>query len=121
MVKKLLFCLSLSVFCVSAFAQMPSSFFSSIRDMPLMPGLLELPDQTVVFDKPQGRIIESVALIESVTQSDIQAFYEQALPQFGWQRLGSNSYIRQNEALEFNVEVIDGQRFLRVMVRPREK
>ncbi len=105
---------------------MPSSgyaqdlFFSSIEDMPLMPGLVELPEQTVVFDKPEGRIVESVAQIESVSQGDIQAFYDASLTQFGWKRLGDHTYVRQHEVLELNVEVIDGQEYLRVMVRPRE-
>ena len=56
---------------VSANSQHPPSvvFFSAIQDMPIMPGLHELADQTVMFDKPQGRIIEAVAEIDSVSIS----------------------------------------------------
>ena len=95
-----------------------SAFFTTIQDMPLMPGLEELPDQTLVFDKPEGRIIESVASTGSLSIDAIQKFYEDTLPQFGWSRIAENSFVRQGETLHLDFEVHEGQKFLRIMVSP---
>src|SRR5688572_24242600 len=43
----------------------PAEFFSEMQDIPVVPGITEVIDQTVTFDKPEGRIVESVAEIES--------------------------------------------------------
>jgi hypothetical protein len=98
----------------------PAQFFTSIQDMPLMPGLVELTDQTVMFDKPEGRIIESVAEIESASQPEISRYYETALPQLGWSRVAADSYVREGESLKISFETLKGHRFFRVIVAPRE-
>lgn len=101
--------------------QAAPSFFSSIQDVPLMNGLEELTDQTVSFDKPEGRIIESVARIQfqSVSAEDVTKFYKTTLPQLGWSPLSENSFEREGEHLRMNFEDFEGDRFLRVMVTPR--
>lgn len=109
-------------FCSSALTaqtqQYEAQFFSTIRDIPLMPGLKELTDQTLVFDKPEGRIIESVAEIESQSVGDIKHFYQDTLPQLGWTRIAEMSYVRQDEHLYLDFETYEGQNFMRVMVSP---
>ena len=97
-----------------------TSFFTSIQDMPLMPGLVELPDQTVIFDKPEGRIIESVASLESVSPEAIKAYYESTLPQLGWQRIADGSFVRKDERLQLNFESYGGENYLRLMVAPKD-
>ena len=84
-----------------------------------MEGLHELPDQTVRFDKPEGHITEAVALIEGLTQREIEAFYAQTLPQFGWRSTGRNIYARQAENLALQFESFAGQNYVRVMVSPQ--
>ena len=37
------------------------SFFSTVIDLPIMPGLAEVNNETFFFDKPSGRIVEAVA------------------------------------------------------------
>ncbi|WP_435641028.1 hypothetical protein [Micavibrio aeruginosavorus] len=59
-------------------------FFSNISDLPLMPGLYELPDAAVVFDKEEGRIVESAAAGEGVHHTQVIDFYTKTLPQLGW-------------------------------------
>ncbi|MGB4107865.1 MAG: hypothetical protein WBK55_08735 [Alphaproteobacteria bacterium] len=98
----------------------PARFFSSMQDVPLVAGLAELNDQTVTFDKPEGRIIESVAEIESGSFDSVKKAYDQALPQLGWNRITENSYARDNEFLHLNFETYGGRNFVRVLVRPRE-
>jgi hypothetical protein len=93
-------------------------FFSSIPDMPLMTGLKELTDQTVVFDKPEGRIIESVALIESQPEEAVIRFYKDTLPQLGWARIGNLSFQREDEFLRVSIENFEGRKFLRLAIAP---
>ncbi|GJL85454.1 MAG: hypothetical protein DHS20C02_12290 [Micavibrio sp.] len=93
-------------------------FFASLQDVPLMPGLTELTDYTVVFDKPEGRIIESVAAVESLTPESIRTYYEASLPQLGWRRIGDDYFARQGEYLRMNFETVDGQDFLKIIIMP---
>ncbi len=117
----------LSVFCFAPLseamagqAEVPreTQFFSVLQDMPLMPGLVELADQTVVFDKPEGRIIESVAQIHSISEGEIRSYYESVLPQFGWSRIDGNAFVRGDERLQLSFEDYEDQSFLRIMVMP---
>jgi hypothetical protein len=96
-------------------------FFSSIPDMPLMDGLTELTDQTVVFDKPEGRIVESVALIDGQASDSVLKFYGETLPQLGWTRIADLSFRRENEILTISVEGNDGRNFLHVNIAPIPK
>jgi len=101
-----IFCIIASVLIVTlsalAFAQNttqpPQVFFETIPDMPLMPGLEELVDQTAAFDKPQGRIIEAVVKMNDIPRHEIIAYYSNILPQFGWKEHESYKiFIRDNE------------------------
>ncbi len=96
-----------------------AQFFTSLQNMPLMPGLVELTGQTIAFDKPEGRIIESVAQIQGVSKGKIQLYYESVLPQFGWSRIAENTFVRGSERLHLSFEDYEEQSFLRVMVMPR--
>lgn len=98
-----------------------AKFFSSMQDIPLVTGLEELRDQTVTFDKPEGRIVESVALIQNGNFESVKKAYDETLPQLGWVRIDSHSYSREKEFLHLNFEEYDGQKFVRVLVRPQEK
>lgn len=93
-------------------------FFSFIQDVPVMPGLRELPEQAVMFDNPEGRIVESVASIESAALDNLIPFYNDTLPQLGWAGLGGLSFRRDSEILKMTVESMDGKNFLRVTVSP---
>ncbi len=93
-------------------------FFSSMQDVPLVSGLEELRDQTVIFDKPEGRIIESVAEIESGFLEAVKRAYQETLPQLGWNLLSDNFYVREKESLVLNFESYEERNFVRVLVRP---
>ncbi|MCB9990525.1 MAG: hypothetical protein H6867_03975 [Rhodospirillales bacterium] len=97
----------------------PQAFFQSLNDVPLMPGLYEMLDESVIFDKPEGRIIESMAAGQGLAGQDIEQFYQQALPQFGWNRVGADTYIRQGETLTLHVENQGDYKIVRFMVAPR--
>ena len=84
-------------------------FVSGIPDLPLMPGLEEIDGSTMVFSKPQGRIIE-VAARGAVTRDAVRAFYGQTLPQLGWRKKGPGRWHRESEVLSFDVK--DGKQGL---------
>ena len=53
-----------------------TGFLSMLRDVPLAEGLVELPEAGIVFDKPQGRIVQMTATHhQGVTQKALMAFY----------------------------------------------
>lgn len=95
-------------------------FFEVLSDVPLMPGLYEIPDESVVFDKPGGRIAESTAAARDLSGEEIRFFYGQALSQMGWTRASGDSFVRQDEVLILRIEQRDGYTVARFSVSPAE-
>lgn len=62
-----------------------AGYLDAVEDMPLMEGLHETGDGGVVFDKPNGRIIRTVAT-GNVAPASVRHFYVETLPQLGWKR-----------------------------------
>jgi len=83
-------------------AQEKDGYVAGIPDLPLMPGLQSLPDSGVVFDKPGGRIVEAFAEGKVKAQA-VYSFYDQTLPQLGWQREAAGAYLREGERLELDL------------------
>lgn len=63
-----------------------AEFVPGFEDLPLMPGLAVVPNAGVVFDKPDGRIVETVAA-GPVGPAELASFYRSTLPQLGWSLL----------------------------------
>jgi len=84
-------------------------FFSAVEDLPVMPGLAERAEATVVFQKPEGRIVELTAE-GTVSRDAVIAFYDRVLPQFGWAREKDGSFRREAERLRlaFAITVAGG-------------
>ncbi|MCB1783061.1 MAG: hypothetical protein KDI13_03630 [Alphaproteobacteria bacterium] len=94
-------------------------FFLSLQDIPLMPGLEELPAETLSFDKPEGRIIETIALMDARLQrGQVLSYYRTALPQFGWGKSGENSFYRKDESLEISFDKRESGNIVKFMIRP---
>ena len=81
-------------------------FLAGITVLPLMAGLEEQTEQTLVFDKPNGRIIQAVAIAEAgrIDRDDVWRFYDGTLPQLGWRRLSGGKFVRDGEKLSIRVE-----------------
>ncbi|NCC21348.1 MAG: hypothetical protein EOM26_02670 [Alphaproteobacteria bacterium] len=94
-------------------------FLTVLQDVPLMPGLEELIDESVVFDKPSGRIAESMAVSGSLPEGAISRFYSLTLPQLGWAPTERGSYVRKDEELKIVVAPRDGGRVVRFTLTPR--
>lgn len=76
-------------------------FLAEIDDLPLAPGLVEVPGGTL-FDAPQGRIVEANAT-GTMLEVELRTFYDETLPQLGWKRTGTDEYRRDKEALHFEI------------------
>jgi len=87
------------------------AFLAGVADLPLMPGLREIPDATMIFDKPHGRLIQAVAVSEKGSADSpaiglpaLWRFYDETLPQLGWRRAGQGYYVRDGEGLRIRAE-----------------
>lgn len=76
-----------------------AQFVGGIDDLPLMPGLTDIPDAGVVFETPAGRIVEAQALTGDQGPAQVRAFYDASLPQLGWEKIKSGQYRREGETL----------------------
>ncbi len=111
--------LSFSAFPASAQSPVPQTqYFSSIPDLPLMEGLNELPEETLTFDKPEGRIIEVYALMEGLSREDVLVFYRGTLPQLGWTPDGQTRFYRKDEYLDLEFKAGPSGDILKFMVSP---
>src|SRR3546814_11837965 len=63
----------------------PGAYVAGIPDLPLMPGLKELPHGGLVFDKPGGRLVAAFAR-GAIAPPSVIALYADTLPHTGWPR-----------------------------------
>lgn len=62
-----------------------AGFLSAMDDMPLAAGVEEIQHGAIVFDKPEGRIVQVTALRSATaTPATIRRFYTETLPNLGW-------------------------------------
>ena len=92
-------------------------FVAGIDDLPLAPGLEEVPG-AVVFDKPDGRIVEADAG-GRVPAAAVRAFYRAVLPAFGWTPAGELGFVRGGEALRIEIVERDGALAVHFSIAPR--
>ncbi len=82
-------------------------FVTGTEDVPLMPGLTFITGSDLVFDKPEGRIVEAQAR-GAVSRAKVRAFYVSSLPQLGWKKLGRDQWRRDAERLKLDFDGKDG-------------
>ncbi|WP_145683001.1 hypothetical protein [Azospirillum brasilense] len=78
-------------------------YVEGMGDVPVMPGLAPAEEAPLVFDKPAGRIAQSV-MAGAMDRNAVLSFYNQTMPQLGWSRApqragGSASFLREGEEL----------------------
>ena len=83
-------------------AQEGKEFIAGIEDLPVMPGLAEIADAGLIFDKPSRRIVAAYAQGE-VGEQAVLDFYQETLPQLGWLSQADNRYAREGEELTLEV------------------
>jgi hypothetical protein len=92
-------------------------FVYGFEDLPLMTGLSQVVGNSILFDTPQGRIVQATA-VGTVSQSSVLQFYTETLPQLGWTIVDGTEFQREGETLkvEFTAE---GQKLeVRFLVEP---
>jgi hypothetical protein len=93
-------------------------FVAGTEDVPLMPGLRNQASTLVVFDKPQGRIVEIEAR-GRVTRAAAEKFYAASLPPLGWVADGSHRWRREGEGLRLDIRGADGDLRVGFSLSPR--
>ena len=110
------------IFLVALFLVSPvwaQSFFTGLPDIPLMPGLVELEERALSFDKPEGRILVGAASVDdSLLANQVQAYYAEVLPQFGWRALEPFLYVRGTERLEIGFDDMGATKILEITISP---
>ena len=92
-------------------------FLAGVEDLPLMPGLREIPEETLIYDKLDGRLVQAIASGESDLAA-LWRFYNETLPQLGWRRLATGHFVRDGEGLRITVEKNDAMLTVRFAIAP---
>lgn len=105
-----LLCTSIFVSVSIAYAEQRAQFFTALEGVPLMPGFTEQAQAQVVFDKPEGRFVQTAAYSRdaALAPGDVSAFYKKSLPAFGWHAAPdvSNTYNRESERLQITTDLL---------------
>jgi hypothetical protein len=96
-----------------------TTFVAGVDDLPLMPGLTEVPGAGTVFDKPGGRIVEAYATGRGIDVEQVTRFYVASLPQLGWQHRGNLLFERAKERLQLTLNEDAGTLTVRFDLAPR--
>jgi hypothetical protein len=114
----LVLCTVLAVVPLAAQPAAESGFLAGTEDVPLLKGLSTDPATLVVFDKPQGRIVE-VEAQGAVSRAAVEKFYATSLPQLGWSADGRNAWRREKERLRLAFKGQDGDLRVTFSLAPR--
>ena len=99
--RKICLCASM-VMLLTAPTRAADGFVSGAEDLPLMAGLTEDEGANLVFDKPDGRIVEAWAT-GALSRAAVAAFYAETLPELGWRRRDAASWAREGERLRIDI------------------
>jgi hypothetical protein len=94
------------------------AFVGGLEDLPLMEGLAEDRAAALVFDKPDGRLVDAYAF-GPVEPEAVAAFYRETLPQLGWRAIGPLVFEREGEELSIATEAGEGGVLVRFHLTPR--
>ena len=106
------FVLILAAFISTSALAQGADIVAGIPDIPLMPGFTEAVDETVIYDKPEGRIVFASASNSAARYSSVLDYYRTELLERGWLERralwGDMAFQRTGELLEINIEPMDG-------------
>ncbi len=95
-----------------------AAYLAAVADLPLMPGLAEVPGAGLVFDQPSGRIVEAYAE-GRVSRAAVTRFYLDTLPNLGWRAKAETLFQREGEELRLDISGDDGALIVRFTLQPR--
>lgn len=103
---------------VPALAEHRQAFVGGLEDLPLMDGLAEDRAAGLVFDKPDGRLVDAYAS-GPIAPEAVAAFYRETLPELGWRVVGPLVFERDGERLSIETEAAAGEVLVRFHLAPR--
>lgn len=94
-----LFCMFLNIsVAISA------EFVEGMEDVPLMSGLSQITKDDISFGNEETRLVEAYVTSRKLKFSEVEEFYEDSLPQLGWNYQGNRGnnllFYRDGENLE---------------------
>ena len=92
-------------------------FVSGFEDLPLMTGLTQVVGNSILFDTPQGSIVQASA-VGTVSQSSLMQFYAETLPQLGWAQVEDTEFQREGETLKVEFTELNQRLEVRFLVEP---
>lgn len=108
-----------AIFIISSNVKATDKFLRGINDLPLMPGLQEDLGASIIFEKPNGRIIVALATGNESIKS-VRDFYTKTLPQLGWDNIDGGVFQRSGERLTLTIHEENNTTSVRFSVRPRQ-
>jgi hypothetical protein len=101
-------------------ARADQSYLSYVPDVPLMPGMAELEDQSFVFDKAEGRVTETAVFTSVSTEKEVKEYYRKVLPELGWASLSPDRFLRNGEQLVVKCDKVSGGVVVRFLLSPKQ-
>ena len=123
MLIKLIFFLGILIcsILITKISNTEPKFIPGVNGLPLVTGLVLMPGRNIIFDTPEGRIIEAFA-DGKISPNNILAFYKDTLPQLGWIVKSKNEFERENEVLRIEVSANKkNQSIVRFFITPDVK
>ena len=117
MKKSLLIYLFLFLLVVPAWAADNVKYLATLNDLPLSAQMKENVDESMVFDIPQGRIVEVIAFTPE-TKEQVTAFYQKTLPALGWVRDEDLTFHRDREKLVIRINAITKRTIVQFTLSP---
>lgn len=97
-------------------------YLGALEDVPLMPGLAEVPNAGLEFEAATGRIVEAVATgirKPGLNRGSVLAFYRESLPPLGWRPVDATHFVRESEQLRITVNETPERVTVRYGLKPR--
>ena len=94
------------------------AFVGGLEDLPLMDGLAEDRAAGLIFDKPDGRLVDAFAY-GPITAEAVRTFYRDTLPELGWRAVGPLAFEREGERLRIDIESVETGVTVRFHLAPR--
>ncbi len=110
----------LAVFLPVLSLKAADTFVYGFEDLPLMSELSQVPGNSVLFDTPQGRIIQATA-IGNVSAAEVTKFYAETLPQLGWNSVSAQEFKREGEVLMLEFATLETGLEVKFLVEPVAK
>ncbi len=95
------------------------AYFSVLPDIPLMPRMQEIEGQSFIFDKSEGRVVESVGFLSASSPEKVLDFYREALKTLGWKPLNTNGFSRNDEQITLKIEEVPKGIVVRFRLSPQ--